>query len=1381
MSTPLDPARPSIEAVWRMRAIAVCGVLLATVFLQRPGRMVADTKLDLVENPFGFLARALRLWEPEGFAGQVQNQAYGYLFPMGPFFALGHLLQLPGWAVQRLWWGFVLCTAFLGVRALAAKLGIGTPATQLLAGLAYALAPRMISTIGPISIEAWPMAVAPWVLLPLIAVRGRVHAKRSVTRSALALAFAGGVNAAVSFAAALPALLYLLTRRLDGNGVRRLVWWCGAALLATFWWIGPLLLLGSYSPPFLDYIESARNTTAPTWLVETLRGTDHWVAFLGAQLGSIWQAGLDLVSNPALVLDTLVVAGLGLAGLALKSMPERRWLCCVLLAGLLMVTFGHVGAFDGPFAAQQRDLLDGALAPLRNVHKFDPLIRLPLALGLAHVLSRISWGSRAEDRRLTTRTVKAVAVLAVLGMAAPALVGRLAPRGSYEAIPDYWREASAWLDANATGRALLAPGSRFGTYVWGTTQDEPLQPLTSAAWEVRNAVPLVQPGHIRLLDALERRFASGRPSSGLAAVLRRSGIQYVVVRNDLDYAKGGATRPAQVRSVLGGSAGLSRVATFGRFQPVPPAFGTVPDARIEQPGPAIEIWRVGGPPPARVNLVPLDQVSRISGGPESLLDLADGGLLPARAAMLAGSDGSELAEGPVVVTDGMRRREVDYGASIDNTSATLGADDPLRLGRVQPDYLPFDDARHFTVGVWHGADDVRVSSSQADAGAIGGSDPARQPAAAFDGSVTTAWTAAPGDDIAPWIEARLDEPRRIPSLTIRLLPETAKAIQSVVVVADGVANTVPVESSVVRVTLPDVDIRTVRIELRPKAFALARFGIAEIEGLDIRHGLRVPSDEPEGRAIDRFSFAAAEGHSDGCVTEGERVVCTPSLVRAGEDDQRLDRTFDTSRAGEFRLSVRAAPRAGAALTARLATATRPTVTATASSVAVNTPASSAAAAVDGRAGTGWTADPDEEESRLSLRWDDPVELSGMQLFTADDLPAALPHEVLITAGGQTVRAEVPLDGRITLPKVRTDRLTITISKQLRTATFDPVRNQTTWLPWGFSEVRIDGVAGPRRTGEVPVVFGCGTGPPVSIDGTTYPTRVQATTRQLETLSDVAAVPCGENGSSVRLRSGEHRLVMPATLAWRPVAAGLRADTATEIGGGVLAEPRVLQWDKEIRAVALDARADRSLLTIPENANPGWQASLNGRRLRSVQVDGWQQAFAVPAGAAGVVQLKFQPAAPYRLALWWGLAALVLLLILVVRFSRYDEQVAAPASQPGRYLRAAGLLVALGLLAGVPGLAVAVVAIAARTALARQTWWTVASVAGFALAGVLLIAGPAGSTDYAAGKPLTQFACLLTIAMVVAPTMTRRSAPAAAVPGPRPGGTAATPGAGSASS
>ena len=51
------------------------------------------------------------VWTNTGALGEVQGGQYaGYLFPMGPFFALGHALGLPDWLVQRL---FVAALLFL--------------------------------------------------------------------------------------------------------------------------------------------------------------------------------------------------------------------------------------------------------------------------------------------------------------------------------------------------------------------------------------------------------------------------------------------------------------------------------------------------------------------------------------------------------------------------------------------------------------------------------------------------------------------------------------------------------------------------------------------------------------------------------------------------------------------------------------------------------------------------------------------------------------------------------------------------------------------------------------------------------------------------------------------------------------------------------------------------------------------------------------------------------------------------------------------------------------------------------------------------------------------------------------------------------------------
>ena len=60
--------RPGGRAVGRWRGgpawPLVCLGFLVLALLQPPGRIVADTKLDLAVDPLGFLGRALHLWEP---------------------------------------------------------------------------------------------------------------------------------------------------------------------------------------------------------------------------------------------------------------------------------------------------------------------------------------------------------------------------------------------------------------------------------------------------------------------------------------------------------------------------------------------------------------------------------------------------------------------------------------------------------------------------------------------------------------------------------------------------------------------------------------------------------------------------------------------------------------------------------------------------------------------------------------------------------------------------------------------------------------------------------------------------------------------------------------------------------------------------------------------------------------------------------------------------------------------------------------------------------------------------------------------------------------------------------------------------------------------
>src|SRR5206468_10322670 len=124
--------------------------------------------LDLYVAPTEFLRRALHLWDAHAGFGQIQNQAFGYLFPMGPFFAIAHALHVPAWIAQRVWMSLLLLLAFWGALKLAEALRIGSPWTRLVGAGAYALSPAMLSLIAVTSGNQLPAALLPWVLLPLV-------------------------------------------------------------------------------------------------------------------------------------------------------------------------------------------------------------------------------------------------------------------------------------------------------------------------------------------------------------------------------------------------------------------------------------------------------------------------------------------------------------------------------------------------------------------------------------------------------------------------------------------------------------------------------------------------------------------------------------------------------------------------------------------------------------------------------------------------------------------------------------------------------------------------------------------------------------------------------------------------------------------------------------------------------------------------------------------------------------------------------------------------------------------------------------------------------------------------------------------------------------
>ena len=81
----------------RRDALLLTALAFLLALVQRPGRATSETKIDLHVDPVGFLADAASLWSPTAELGHVYGGQYGgYLFPMGPFFALGDVAGVPG-------------------------------------------------------------------------------------------------------------------------------------------------------------------------------------------------------------------------------------------------------------------------------------------------------------------------------------------------------------------------------------------------------------------------------------------------------------------------------------------------------------------------------------------------------------------------------------------------------------------------------------------------------------------------------------------------------------------------------------------------------------------------------------------------------------------------------------------------------------------------------------------------------------------------------------------------------------------------------------------------------------------------------------------------------------------------------------------------------------------------------------------------------------------------------------------------------------------------------------------------------------------------------------------------------------------------------------
>lgn len=1338
-----------------VRGAGVVSVLYVVItffmLLQQPGSTTYDTRAELTQRPGDFLSGAFTLWHPESNFGEFQNQAYGYLFPQGTWFVLTDLVGMPDWISQRLWSALILIVACEGARRVARAIGM-TDLPALLAGTVFAFSPRLLGTVSVQTAESLPGAVMPWLVLPVVLhLRGRLGPWPTALLSGAAVVCMGGVNA-VETAACLPLAVTLVLWGLrHGLADRRfVVGWFAAVGAACLWWALPLLVLARYTPPFYEYVESAGDTTSLIGWSEAARGDSSWLGYLLSGDQPWWPAMYRLTTEPLLIVVAAVVAAIGLAGLTQVRGDIRRPLVFAAVLGLACITVSHGGAAGAPSAELMRSLLDGPLQIFRNVHKIDPLVRLPLALGFGcaaawGVERLVAWRPRLDPARGPLLLSPLLLVL-VLGL--PYLANDTRTPG-WDAISTPWQQARDFLrseDSNETGpanRALVVPGSSFALQDWGWTIDEPLVVLGGTRTVTRSQVPLIPGESIRYLSALDQIIATGRATEALVDQLARAGIRYVVLRRDLLRTNTRSPHPGGSAVSLA-RAGLERVAGFG-------SAGNGESA--------VEVFEVPEHLPA-VRAAAVEDVATVRGAPESVLGLQAAGLVnPRRPTVLEGEPGWERPAN--VVTDSNQLRERAFGNNDEGISALMTQDEPWRLIRAVHDF-PAGPGRDQVVAKYDGVRSVMASTAQGYADNYGPVTLQSAPYAAIDGNLDTQWVSSiVGAADEQWLRIGFDTPRAVRRVTVTPVADDPRIVP--IRVIEVIAGNQRVRAKVapsgqpVVVDLDDsvvagVEVRVVEAATDARS---ARVGLREVEvdGLRPRRTAVLPRSAPYGAPL---QFSVTPGRR-ACNIALAAPDCEVSRVRSAEEEGGLDRTFSTDARQEVRLSGHVVAR-GTPESARLLDPIERELSVTATSAYGQDPKVAGRFAYDGQPTTAWVSDDTDLYPTLVFEWPEPRTITGLTVRSGGTSQA--PVAAIVGSGDDEQRVPLGNDDSVAIEPVRTRRLQVRFEKA-------PGSGHVV-----VPEIQLTGADVTRPFfAQTPTGAVCGFGPTLRVDGRDVATRVTGTMADIVNGSPLAFEACDVDdldevdgdSPTVNLTAGEHRVVATPNAEFELLDLAVVPEQAVSASAATR-RVRIDQWGSSERTLSV-AGGPASLLYLPENFNVGWRAEVDGRVLTPVHVDGWQQGWLLPAGDETAVTLRYTPERTYDVVLPVGLAASGLVLIggfvslLLLLFGRRGRSIAPeprpwPATgPPGRIWAVAALVVTLLFLGPVAALGLVAGSLLPR----RQLIATCAAVLIIGSGALDALNGPgfvAGAADICAALAVGALACAVLGAPVQPPLQQR---------------------------
>lgn len=1261
--------------------LSLTAIAVFVSFWQRPHMRYSDQRIELITAPGRFLSQVGDVWSSTIDLGHVQtSQFVGYLFPMGPFFALGDAVGIPVWLVQRCWIAAILAIGAWGVARLVERLfPARTQSAPLIAGLIFISGPFV--TIGLNRGTSWLLAAAllPWLLLWTAKGIDQPRGWRAPAVIALLLAAAGGgLNAAVVVWLVLAVSLFGVFEAFGRAGLscvwrftwRTIVLSFGAAL----WWVIPVLIQARYGANYLTFTEHAEAILHTPSASESLRLLGYWVGYINGypdpdpQLPAI---GGYLLSVPT------IIATFALPAIAVTSLLFlRRWRYGAFFAFLLGFA---VLAMSFGFPQQSgigRLVTDiyydaGPLQFMRTTYKAAPLAALSIAC-----LAGVGLGSSFDFLRSLKLNVNGVsravwpaslAMVVVIGAlllfwGRPLWAGNaIDPRLFFSSVPTPWVNAidEAQNTTPADSRISVVPGELFGWYTWGGTQNSIVPGQSEKPVLVRQITRPATEQAAQLLDSVDARIQQGRlMPNQLPPLLQLMGVGRVLVGTDSSPTMSEALDPARAQAELAAQPGFEKpAATFGpatRFSPPPDRGGTSVDL------PQVRAYAAPQPAYPRISRVhPAAQSTVVDGDAEGIIAMAGVGALDPRRAIFYAADlgrsslAALLPDAPTLTFTDSNRRHAILGSKLTtNVGPTLGATDPL--SREFPNYDPFGgaDPSTRTVAVYSA-----LSSLYAPASPGFTLFPEHRPFAALDGHTSTAWLTEEKNPMKRYLELTFRQPVAINLLRIVPANDSGGTTRAVFISVNGGAERlVPLRYGWNRVRIAGRAVKSLRLRVpgRETYYGQAPGGVAElrIPGVRVSEALRLPTKLAQISTGLDLSHSPFEIVAERITADFPRKVGKPGGVATALDplnmvdaEQGIRRIVTLPAARKFTASGWASipPRASDSEIDRLAGV--PVANKYESSARFEgVPINRASSAFDGNPKTGWISEFNTSNEPW-IRWagSRPVSVKRIVLHRLPGrylVPASV--NVATPNGGFDLR--VASSGVVVLPRqVSTQQLKITVTsvKRLRRAP----RGARVPRSVAFSEISVPGLpaAHPRRSGRFS--SGCGA-PLISAGGQHLTTRISGELSALDAGDPLSLAGCGQQ-SELPLRAGGNLIVAAPSQLF--AVDSLRLHSRAPVGA--TGQPASVATIAPGGKVTL---AGEGWLVLGQSYSPGWRASCTDgsgaeRDLGSPrEIDGFANGWKISGSTCRTARFAFGPQRYADIGYWIsGLVGLVLIVLLAL--------------------------------------------------------------------------------------------------------------------------------------